>query len=147
YKLEKYEIIEFESVKIFRKKEEPNTFAFIRNEKVKFLKFPFNYLELENYFKKDTKSFSNFLSKVIPVIINSNKQLEISTKIELLNYIKYSETLHWHIDINLSPLLIFALNNLIDDGVTNYEIFAWIKRGRNYSNREFVTSDLFNKDD
>ncbi len=147
YKLNEYEVIEFKSVKLFLKRDEPSNVAFIKNKSVQFFKFPFNSIDLEPYFKKDTKSFLKFLSQVIPILGESNKKLTISTISDLLNYIKYSNTIHWNTDIKTSSNLNFALSNIIRDKQVDNSIYNWIKNTNEFSYIKFEPNDSFNRDE
>jgi hypothetical protein len=147
YKLNKYEVITYKSVKLFLKRDEPSNVAFIKNKNVQFLKFPFNSIDLEPYFGKDTKSFSLFLSQVIPVLIESNIELTFSKISDLLNFIKYSNTLHWSTNIKTSSNLNFALNNIIRDNHIDHSIYNWIKNTQEFSYRKFEPNASFNKEE
>lgn len=147
YKLDEYEIIEFKSVKLFLRNNEQSNIAFIKNKSVQFFNFPFNLNDLEPYFKKDTKSFLKFLSQVIPVLNETNKRLEISTISDLLNFIKYSKTLHWSTNIENSSNLNFALDNIIRNKQVDHSIYNWIKNTREFSYRKFEPNNSFNKDE
>ena len=147
YKLNKYEVIEFKSVKLFLKRDEPLNVAFIKNKNVQFFKFPFNSIDLEPYFKKDTKSFLRFLSQVIPILGESNKKLIISTISDLLNFIKHSKTIHWSTNIEKSSNLNLALTNIVSDKQIDYSIYNWIKNTREFSYRKFEPNDSFNRDE
>ena len=145
YNLHEYEIIDFQSVKIFSRKDSDSTYAFIKEEKIDFMEFPFNDEDLKPYFNKNSKSFSSFLSLIIPVINKSVTELSINTFENLLNFIEYQKTLHWHYDIDTGSVLNYALKNLFNKNNVNKIILNWVKNRQDIRRKKFELEDSFNK--
>jgi hypothetical protein len=144
YDLNEYEVVKFKSTKIFVKKDKSENFAFIKDNKVEFIRFPFNHDNLQKYFFDETRSYIKFLNLLIPNILNPKNKFSITNLETLLNFIKFQDTIHWHTDIDTGNLLNFALTNLFSSQHTK-ALIHWIKEEKNIKYKRFELSEDFNK--
>ncbi|RFC54718.1 SMEK domain-containing protein [Brumimicrobium aurantiacum] len=146
YGINEYEILEFDNIKIYNKKDEPSIFAFIKNEEVKFLTYPFKESDLTIYFNSKTKSFLKFLDLILPSIISSKSILSITRSADLLKFIKFQKHIHWHTRLDMTDIIHYSLQKLIDKKLDYDEnILNWIKTQSEIRYRRFKLSDNFNK--
>ena len=146
YGLNEYEILNFKKTKIFLKKDCVSSVAFIKDDKVNFIAYPFNKIDLNIYFLEESESFLKFLELLMPVILKMNNILEIDNYKTLLNFIRYQKTIHWGTRIETGSILNFALKILFDVSLENSKIIIqWIKNQREVRNKKFEVADNFDK--
>lgn len=143
--LRKFPILDFKSVIVNSKESDTNTFAFIKNKKITFLEFPFNEVDLKPFFLDDTQMFIKFLRIIIPCLVNGQEKLIPKDIDEFTIFIKYNDTLHWNSRIDLSGVLSFAFQHLIQDSQINTRILDWIKGIQNYEFRGIDLNNSINK--
>lgn len=146
YDLNEYETFKYNSVKIYSKKNNPSSYAFMKEEEVHFFDYPFDEADLKNFFDKKTKPFLNFLDLVIPTLITPGSKVSINNSELLLNFIKYQHTIHWHTSIEINHIIQFGFQILFNDDLTyNKTILNWIKTQSEIRYRRFDLTDDFNK--
>ena len=146
YGLIEYQNFDFKSTKIYMKKDDNLTFAFVKEKDVEFIKFPFSINDLKPYFKKESKSYLEFLTLIIPKINNDNKPFSITELDVLLNFIKFQHTIHWYTRIELDAIVSYALSCLFDiDNNVNHIILDWVKTQRDVRYRRFDIPKDFNE--
>jgi energy-coupling factor transporter ATP-binding protein EcfA2 len=146
YGLDKYQLLDFDDLKIYNKKDEPSVFAFIKNKEVQFHTYPFERSDLNTYFNSETKSILKFLDLILPTIIGSETVLKITKRDDLLRFIKFQKHIHWYSRIDMTYVIHFCLRELIDNKL-NYDekLLKWIKTQAEIRHRRFKVSDDFNK--
>lgn len=146
YNLDDYEIIQFNSTKIFLKKEDKSTVAIIKEEEVNFIGYPFNKSDLQNYFLNETEDYFKFLEIIMPVILNLKSEIEVNNKETLLNFIKYEKSIHWYTNLNIENVLNFSLNILFAIPEEDFKnVFHWIKKHTRNRYRKIELTDKFDK--
>lgn len=146
YGLNDYEIVNFKSTKIYLKKDDTSNIALIKDDKVKFISYPFKIKDIQTYFLDETESYLKFLDLLMQIVLKSKKELSIDSIDTLLNFIKYQNTIHWHTRINTGNVLNFALKNLFDSPKDHSkELLKWIKKQKEARYRKFELADDFNK--
>ncbi|SEK76187.1 NACHT domain-containing protein [Maribacter orientalis] len=146
YGLNEYELLNFDNIKIYNKKDEPSVFAFIKNKEVKFYPYPFNESDLNIYFNSETKSFLKFLDLILPTIIGSESVLSITKRDDLLRFIKFQKHIHWYTRLDLTEVIYYCFQMLFDKKLDYDEsLLNWIKTQTEIRHRRFKISDDFNK--
>ena len=146
YGLNKFQSFEFLSTKIYMKKDDNQTFAFIKGKDVKFKKFPFLEDDLKPYFKKETKSYLDFLTLTIPMINDANVTFSFTDMNVLLNFIKYQNTIHWYSRLDYDVIVNYALNCLFDiENNANKTVLDWVKNNGEIRHKRFELDENFNK--
>ena len=144
YKLNRYPIITFKKVEIFRKTNTKSTFAIIKNKDVKFFNYPFKYNDLRPYFGEDTESFMLFLSMIISADNTDLKEVIVDNYDKLINLIRYDNTIHWYSKIKINVAFNYALSIIFRTNVINKSILKWIKAQLNLPYRPINIDKSFN---
>lgn len=126
YGLNKYPIATLHGTQVHRKIDEEK-YAIVDKDVVVFCDFPFTYSEFEPYFSDDAQNYIDFLSKVICALNSQSKEVEIGSIAELLNLIRYENTLHWGSKVKLNNVINYAINVYFCKGVKDALILKWLK--------------------
>ncbi|WP_298900012.1 SMEK domain-containing protein [uncultured Psychroserpens sp.] len=146
YGLNKYQLLNFDDLKIYNKKDETSVFAFIKNKEVQFHKYPFKQSDLNSYFNGETKSILKFLDLILPAIIGSKSVLSITKRDDLLRFIKFQKHIHWYSRLDMTDVIHYCFQELFDKNLDyDEELLNWIKTQNEIRHRRFKISDDFNK--
>lgn len=146
YGLSEYEIMSYNSVDIFFRKDDNSTLAFVKDKKVEFIKYPFVYNDVKPYFLNKTKEFVGFFNLLMPAINNSHRQLSLNNIDDILLFGKYQNTIHWNFRLIMNDTLVFVLNNLFVFSPQKLKrILKWIKKQYEIKYGFFKVPDDFNK--
>jgi|GEM_PF-2483902 len=142
-----YPILNFKSTDIYSRESEENKFAFIKDENIEFLEYPFQNEALKTYFQEETATFSKFVDIVLKSLYGQSLIFIPKNIDEFINVVKYQRTLHWYSRIDLSGLISFALKNLIVNSQINEEIHQWLKSIRKHEYRRTNFDSSINKEE
>jgi energy-coupling factor transporter ATP-binding protein EcfA2 len=130
YNLNEYPVFQFGSIEIYARDSRYDKFAFVKNDKVQVLSFPF---ENSNFFKESDLDAAE-LNSFIPLVLTDIKEpdkFRLNNQKELQLFIKYYRAIHWSYTINRGAIVevvlpyLFNANNAVDRSV-----LAWIKKER-----------------
>lgn len=124
--LSKYPIATFHGFQVHRKIDEEK-YAIVDKEVVVFCDYPFTCSEFKPYFADDAQNYIDFLSKVICALNSQSKEMEICSIEELLNLIRYENTLHWNSKLKFNNVIDYAINVYFFKGVKDALVLKWLK--------------------
>ncbi|MCT3833945.1 SMEK domain-containing protein [Elizabethkingia anophelis] len=151
HNLNRYEIVEYKDVKLF-KKEKTSEFALFKgNDKIKLINHPFRYEDFYPYFLDDTESYLKFLDLFIPLLLvegsrEPRPQIEINDLETFNTFIKYYDTIHWNVEIGFKYVLSFALKNIFSSNLIQQTI-DWLKDQVRFQNIKFELGEDFDKNE
>lgn len=119
YNLEKYEIIYFNNIKLFKIKNDKNHIAFIQNNVVDILDYPFYTNDIKKYIKNRVSSFLNFMNLLMPIINKEKRNLIFKNRDEFFTFLKYQKYIHWSLHLGYDNIVNYALDAIISEKLTN----------------------------
>lgn len=125
--IDKYPILSFKDLEIFRIKGNDSSYALIYDEDISIVDGNFKTEDFEPYLGKTATSFIKFCDMVFIADHTESKEIIIHDDKELELLMAYSDTIHWIASIKLNNAKMYALSQLFVGGSVNDRVLHWLK--------------------
>ena len=138
--IDKYPILSFKDLEIFRIKGNDFSYALICDEDISIVDGNFKTEDFEPYLGKTAPSYVKFCDMVFIADHTESKEIIIHDDKELELLMAYSDTIHWIASIKLNKAKIYALSQLFVGDRVNDRVLHWLKSFHGYQ-RDVIMLD------
>ena len=138
--IDKYPIIEFNDLEIYKIERNAYSYAVIHNEDIAIVNNVFKSEDFEPYLGRAATSFAQFCNMIFIADHTDSKEITIHDDKELELLMDYCDTIHWISSVKLNKAKMYALSHLFVGGRVNDRILYWLKNLQGY-HRDFIMLD------